>query len=542
MATGIQTGMRTGAAPTQTPRNNSPFAKLLQSWSNLAPKQKMTYLIVVAGFILLIVAGNYLGKASAYVELYPNLSASDAQAVMMRLSEWKVDYQSDGTKVMVPPAQKGKLQIQLQAYGIPHKSTYAAPTDEGGLSPKTQDEKDYQRLQQLQADLVDAIRQVDGVADANIRITLPRESQFLTGGTKAATAAVMIRMQPGAQLNRDQVNGIINFVAYSVPELVPENVKVMNTGGIVLNDRPTMAYTEGATNLTGDALQQRMSYENELKKKVQEQLDQILGPGKAVVSVSADIDFSTTKSRAEIVEPGKQPVSEQTKEEIFKSGNKEGGADQMSLPAGVSSSEKGANYKSGSSTKLYKPNVSIIEKVIPPGVTIKRMTASVAIDSSVGNQAGAVEKIVKGALNYDASRGDSVSVATVPFGTNLVEQMQSEMAGGAGFTPRTRPTGTPSNLPIMISLVPMAALLIILVLFTMKQKQAQAEKAKFILSTGPSVAVNDISDLLSDKIGKSTSPPVTRVNTTEQLEKLAKEKPTKVAELLKSTWLAEKER
>lgn len=541
MATGIQTGMRTGAAPTQTPRNNSPFAKLLQSWNSLAPKQKMTYFIVVAGFILLIVAGNYLGKASAYVELYPNLSASDAQAVMMRLSEWKVDYQSDGTKVMVPPAQKAKLQIQLQAYGIPHKAVYVSPTDEGGLSPKTQDEKDYQRLQQLQADLVDAIRQVDGVADANVKITLPRESQFLTGGTKAATAAVMIRMQPSAKLNEKQVSGIINFVAYSVPELTPENVKVMDTRGIVLNDHPTIAGPEGITNLSNEALQTRMSYENELKNRVQAQLDQILGPGKAVVSVSATIDFSNQATEATTVEPG-TVISTQKSKEIYKQGGKDGGADQMALNPGASPSGGKMDYGKENTTEIKKAGTRTVKRVTPGGTVVSRLTASVALDSSVGNQAGAVEKIVKDTLGYDSTRGDSVSVATLPFGTNLVTQMASEMAAGAGDYSRPRATGTPSNLPIMISLVPMAALLIILVLFTMKQKQAQAEKAKLILSTGPNVAVNDISDLLSDKIGKSTSPPATRVNTTEQLEKLAKEKPTKVAELLKSTWLAEKER
>ena len=46
--------------------------------------------------------------------------------------------------------------------------------------------------------------------------------------------------------------------------------------------------------------------------------------------------------------------------------------------------------------------------------------------------------------------------------------------------------------------------------------------------------------MTSTKNGTSTLPTETKVNTSETLEKLAKNQPTKVAELLKSTWLVDK--
>ncbi len=57
---------------------------------------------------------------------------------------------------------------------------------------------------------------------------------------------------------------------------------------------------------------------------------------------------------------------------------------------------------------------------------------------------------------------------------------------------------------------------------------------------GPAVIRNtscDIADLLCDRAPRSSSVIESRVNTSDALEKLAKEKPNKVAEMLKSTWL-----
>ena len=87
--------------------------------------------------------------------------------------------------------------------------------------------------------------------------------------------------------------------------------------------------------------------------------------------------------------------------------------------------------------------------------------------------------------------------------------------------------------------------LLIAVIYMLRQKNVQTEQSRVLLNSGAmssTSTTSDISDLVSTKIGTSTLPTETKVNTTDTLEKLAKEKPTKVAELLKSTWLADKER
>jgi flagellar M-ring protein FliF len=213
----------------------------------------------------------------------------------------------------------------------------------------------------------------------------------------------------------------------------------------------------------------------------------------------------------------------------------------MGIPSGGGGSGK-VNYLHKDVTHNFKVN-EVSRRVVSNNPTVSRITASVAVDNLKPDQIGNIKSLVQGAIGYDASRGDMVNVASMPFSRSVFDTMKNEMIAGAPYTPARRQGTNSQQYLLYMALLPMAALLIVATLFFLKQRRVQVEKSSLILSSSPSTTVSDISDLLSDKMGHTASAPqMTRVNTTEQLEKLAKEKPTKVAELLKSTWLADKER
>jgi flagellar biosynthesis/type III secretory pathway M-ring protein FliF/YscJ len=154
-----------------------------------------------------------------------------------------------------------------------------------------------------------------------------------------------------------------------------------------------------------------------------------------------------------------------------------------------------------------------------------------------------LEQAVKNSIGFDATRNDQVSVVDFPIThTELLQGMANQPAGAMPdfYTDYRRTSAGASGwLPVVLG-VPLVMIMVFISLFYMKQRNVQREKQRLVLSSGPGATVSDISDLLADKEGKITPPPATRVNTTDQLENLAKEKPTKVAELLKSTWLADR--
>ena len=85
---------------------------------------------------------------------------------------------------------------------------------------------------------------------------------------------------------------------------------------------------------------------------------------------------------------------------------------------------------------------------------------------------------------------------------------------------------------------PAVLMLGLITVYLLKQHRVQTDRSQLHLGSHHGSTSTDIADLLTDKSGKVTSVTETKVNTSDALEKLAKERPTKVAEMLKSTWLS----
>lgn len=551
--TGMQTGMRTGSAPLPTgarpgPGGGTPLAKVTQFFQGMSPKQKIIGGVVLAVIIIGAISFSMYSKASAFVPLYDTkLAPSDVKEITMKLTEMNIEYEvgEGASGIMVPPAVRNKARIQLASYGLP-KRQIGKGGEGDGLAPKTADDKRYERMQTLEGDLTESIRQVEGVADAYVKIVKP-DTDYFNNDQKPTTAAVMLRLQPGGKLTNSQIKGIVHLVAFSVEGLKPENVKVLDTKGFILNENPAIAGNgDDPSVMTSQQQDKKVSFENQLKTKVQGMLDEVLGPNKAKVVVNATLDFSSSETETlKVGGPGNTTGMVKEKEkvetELFTSapGEKGGGGSQMSFKGSTNTGDN-ANYKKEDKTVIYKSDMVKKRTVTPPG-RVERLTASVMVDNLKPDQVTKITSVVKDAIGADEARGDSVTVASMPFNNGFIEDMNYAMSNKPPVAANKPNPINGSYLPYLTGAF-MVVLLIPVLVFLARQKRVQTEKSKLILATGPGATASDISDLISDKVGRSTAPPDTRVNTTEQLEKLAKEKPTKVAELLKSTWLAEKER
>lgn len=554
MATGMQTGMRTGSAPLPTgtrpgggPMGGTPVAKVLGFINGLSPKQKLIGGIVIGVLILAIVGGSMYSKSAAFVPLYDTkLSPTDVKQITMKLTEMGIDYSvaEGGVSILISPGIRNKARMQLASYGLPLRPLRTP--EEGGMTPKTTDDKKYERLQLLEADMTESIRQVDGIADAYVKIVQP-EKDYFGDEAKKPTAAVMVRLQPGAKLTKSQIKGMVHLIAFSVEGLEPKNVEVVDTKGFRLTDE-TLFPDEGTPEFSSQQMDKKVAFERQLQQKVQGLLDDVLGPNKSRVAVNATLDFSSSETETFKVggpsnTTGVVKEKEKIGSEFFTSGPNGGGGDeggtQMSFKGSKGSSDNSA-YKKYDKTVVYKTDQIKKRTVTPPG-RVERITASVMVDNLKPDQVTKIGQVVKDAIGIDETRGDSVTVASLPFNSNQLDAMRESLMAGPVAKNRSN-TPINSSYLFYVSGAAMAILLIPLMIFMLRQRKVQTVRSRIIMEPGPGATASDISDLISDKIGRSTAPPETQVNTTDQLEKLAKEKPTKVAELLKSTWLAEKER
>ncbi len=557
MATGIQTGMRTGSAPMPTGTRGgapagggSPIQKMLQSLNSMSLKAKIIGGSIIGVLVCAVIAFAIISKNNEYVPLYETpLTETDVRQISEKLTQLNVPYSTTegGKDILVAPSDRSRVRMQLAQYGLPLRKLTVP--EQGGLTPQTPKQLEQMNLQLLQVELTESVRQIAGVADAFVKVVQPEQNLFASD-TAPATATVMLKMQPGVELTPSQVKGVVHLVAFSVEGLDPKNVKVVDTNGMILSDIPSISGDSNDPSiLTGQQNDKKVAYEKELEKKVQAMLDSTLGPNKAKVAVNATLDFSSKVKESKVVggvgnTSGEVVVKSKTSTETYTSdpnSDNPDGAVQMSFKGGAG--DANANYTKTDKVEIKDVNQTVI-KVQTPAGTLERLSCSVIVDNLKPDQVAKIQGIVKDAIGIDETRGDSITVASMPFNREAMSDEFAEMrkAMAAGSPAATSTSSVSSEvMPIMAG----AALLILLligVMYMVRQKSVQTEKSRLILSGGSNSTVSDISDLVSDKIGRSTLPAETKVNTSDTLEKLAKEKPTKVAELLKSTWLADKER
>ncbi len=554
MATGIQTGMRTGSAPMPTGARGgapagggSPIQKFMQAIGAMSPKQKIIGGALIGLLLVAVVSFALYSKSSEYVPLYDTpLSQTDVSQITAKLTQMNIPYKTtEGAKdILVSPSTKSAVKIKLAEYGLPLRQLNRS--SDSGIAPKTREQIAADKVTDLEAELTESVRQIQGVADAYVKIAVAKEDLFDQNKEKTK-ASVMLNLAPGIQLTVPQIKGIVHLVAFSVQGLEPGNVEVIDTQGIRLTTPEILGNEDSPDVIVGGQLVKKADYESGLQKKVQSMLDKVLGQNKAVVTVDATLDFSNRVTESIVVggagnTDGKVVAKKKSVTERYTSdpeSSKNSGAAQMSFKGGASGDN--ANYSKEEVVEMVESN-KVIKKVQTPAGTLQRLTASVMVDNLKPDQVANIEKIVKNSIGMDESRGDSIAVASMPFAVGQdpsVVAMRNAMAAG----PRTHVnTGMNKAVTPAVAVAAMVILFMLAMIYMLRQKGVQTEKSRLILSGGSATTSSDISDLVSDKIGRSTLPADTKVNTSEQLEKLAKEKPTKVAELLKSTWLADKER
>lgn len=573
MATGIQTGIRTGSAP--LPAGKGPagggggIGKVLAAWTGMSTKMKILACVTVGVLVLGAVGGVVYTSANKHISLYAtNLTPGDIQEIGRRLNEWNIQFTVEGSKIMVHPGQRQRVVGMLLGYGLPHRPL-ASTGEGGGMTPKTEAEKKQMALDTLTAQLVDQIRQFDPVADVYVNLVPAPEDELLTGQKKEAKATVMLKLKAGAKLKKEQIEAMQTLIAGSMTGLEAKNVAVTDSTARKYTDdqgRVSMSgdieSSEGSdpseVGLNNEQLQLKRGFETYYKRKITESLDKVIGSGNYSVAVNAEFDFA--QYQVKTVQVGEAGGNNQVVTLVKKSGEDystnptdakgaDGKAKQAkAAPAGVPQSSGSDKTKYDKSTSEIKYESGKVEKVaqIPSGA-VKRKSVTVAMN---GKQDAAtldgIKKIASSAIGIDESVGDKVDVVALAFNEKNPVDVAAFPQQGAFPTSTTSGSGTGSmNRMWLVAgmLVPTGILLTILAIFLVRQRRVQTDKTGLILSTTPGSTTSDISDLLSDKIGRSTaSTQTTRANNTEQLEKLAKEKPTKVAELLKSTWLSDKER
>jgi flagellar M-ring protein FliF len=387
--------------------------------------------VVILGFAALLL---FTGKTE-YQVLFSNLNQTDAAQVVDKLKEQKIPYQlgQNGAAILIPVEKLYETRLALAGQGLPKG---------GGVGFEVFDETrmgatefvqriNYQRA--IQGELSRTINEFKEVVSSRVHIVTPKESLFVEE-QKKPSASVVLQLKEGASLQPTQVQAIVNLVAASVEGLEAERVSVVDTTGRVLYDKKDQSDLAG---LTQTQAEHKRKVESELVGKVQSLMDRVVGPGRAVAKVSAELDFDREQRVEEQYDPDVTVLrSSQSNEE-----NQEGQGlravgspdDQFKITAGqTGSAGEKSSYNRTNETLNYEIN-KVSRQVVKAAGQIKRLSVAVVIDGKYEEKPGEGGKptrtfvprseqdlarfatLIRSAVGYNEKRGDTIEVATMPF-------------------------------------------------------------------------------------------------------------------------------
>lgn len=523
MATGIQTGIRRGSRPL-TAANQSEktrMARCLASWNALSKAAKAS--IIAAALVLQIgvVGVGLYSNHSALVDLYPTkLNSRDIPEISRALLDMGIEHEVSPSNDSVLLARPDRIRARagLASRNLPLHSLLTADQ----VSPdmvRTASERAAVEQRVLESEITLALRDVDGVQDARVKLALPPR-RYLSSEQDVTRASVTLQLEPGYQLTRQSIGGLTNLVAFSVPGLSPENVSLLDTRGIELSK---MAQRGPEGEATSAHFEVRSAEEARNQEKLQKALD-IVMPGRTRVVVNMDLDFSEKEHR--LYTPGSE---------------KDDGLVRSSfqLVTEMLDSEKGGNQKKDFETEKRSENYKFKENYIAwleKAARVERVSAVIFADGASPEEAAALRETAKGALGMKDSRGDSVFVNTTPWDHTLMETPDPALLPPTALDEAdTAPLSTRGILGLLALQTVLMAGGVAAFAYAGSRRSAPEVKGLTLtnLRTTAIVDHNFSKTAVTSQESLRTGP-----QTTELLENLVRNRSTQVADALRSTWLS----
>ncbi|MDR3606754.1 MAG: flagellar basal-body MS-ring/collar protein FliF [Oligoflexia bacterium] len=399
------------------------------------------------GILVVIVMLFVWAGEKTYVPLMTNLNPEDATNIMRVLRDKRIPYSVDSTGrgILVPPESINDLRLELSTMGMPQSSVVGYELFDTAKLGQTTFVQKINQKRALEGELMRTINSIRGVRRSRVHLAMPAKSTFVED-QKKSTASVVLDLDPGVQLNEKQVYGIGNLVARAVEGMDVTDVMIVDSNGKVLSKNPNDPLA--AATATQFDLQAKV--ENDLEKRVETMLSRVVGDGKVVAKVTADLDFSQVNETQTIVDgDSATPLSVERRNDNM-SGTRPGPTGLVGAASNAPGTPPAVNEIKTETTKANEVTNYVVPQIVrhttKPQGTVKRLSVSVVLDGketrSVDKEGKAQSKvvawspeqlkqfedIVAGAVGLDKKRGDSLEITNMEFTHEDFDEAQRTVA------------------------------------------------------------------------------------------------------------------
>lgn len=446
------------------------FKEILKRITEFFKKLTTPQKLIIGGVVVAVIVGIILlatlSTGNTYTYLYDSpLSVDDYAQVTQALNDLGYDYTTkDDQYILIEDETTGaKIRMELGWDGIIPDNVKGWELFDVESFTTTDFEKNIKLQRAIIGEMIMHLETLEDIEEVSIQISFPEEQSLYSDYATPITASVIITPTPYSKLSedKDKIEGIVNLVAFGIPDLEPENVVVVDNDGNVLSDLLIPDDMSDAMALAQEQLIIQERQRAQLIARIYNALSGAVDDNRLMIDATIEFDWTKKSSESELIIPTiikednpltvyddsevveSVAISEKTTTEDF-----QGPAYIPEGPPGVENNvppgleeviDRFTQYQSEEKIVNYETSKeSVTEEKAP--YEIKKISVAVAIDgiwkkirNDMGNPIitnGAIvreyipvtddeldnyEDWVRAAVGYDVSRGDSVIVNTISF-------------------------------------------------------------------------------------------------------------------------------
>lgn len=483
------------------------YLEILKKWWTDA--SSLARALVVTGVLAIVLTSTYFGSQDPTYHWVPlnqtPMSLAEAGRLTAKVAGMNIPFrtvtEAGGQTVLVPLERSTEASMALAVDGD-HPGQQSSPFDtmwkDGAPAFQTASMERAMRVHAKEKSIERKLTSLQPVRRAMVDLALPDQS-ILTKTEHEPSASVVVELHPGFAFTRQLAGSVKSAVAHAVEGLAVDRVALIDHLGRRVGPE---AGDEG-TALASRALALRQEHEARYENRVIELLEPIIGRGRVVARVSAEMDMSRVEQRLEEFDPDNAVVRRERKSTDSASTEETDGA----LGTGVKANtpQPGAGDRSKSRTRNdntvserdYAVPRKIVETTRPMG-ELQRISVAVIVDSAqpeapAGDGEGvtvkakdvevtaartipserALAEIVKKAVGFDPRRGDSIEILFAPF-----DRPKFPADAVVAPEPIAESAALPPWLPFTAVVVVGFGAVVMSLMLTEKKRRREAEEAE----------------------------------------------------------------
>ncbi|MFZ9585107.1 MAG: flagellar basal-body MS-ring/collar protein FliF [Pseudohongiellaceae bacterium] len=431
-------GALSATAAQQQLNQASKFPSVVEVLAQPLVRKSLPGIVLVLLLVLFFVLYSWI-SGGEYRSLYPEMAEADrSEAYEMLLgSELTARLNPQTGSIEVPVDQYHEARLMLAAAGLPRQASAdtLASFDVQSAMTTSQFMEEAKYLATIENELAKSIVRISSIESARVHIAAPRQSAFVRNRTPTK-ASVVVAPFPGRTISQSQVQAITYLVSSSVPYLAVNDVSVVDQMGNLLTNALTPTLTE-ATLQSG----YERSVEEGYKTRIEQLLEPLVGRQNLRTDVDIVLDFTQLESTSEQFDPEREgPL---TRSEVL-SEDRSSTAAAAGVPGATTNvapndtivtpldqgqaatAAQNGQTVSTRSTRNFELDRTLRYQRNAQGQLLRMSVAVVLNDGATLDAEGAprpldeaalesIRSLIQGAVGYDATRGDQITVITSPF-------------------------------------------------------------------------------------------------------------------------------